>query len=122
MTGLEIFEKWKTFLERLVVLADKEIRLEELPLHIIGNHNATSNLTTSSIRNGIEFPPKTDTISPPSTLGHLLASAKQSNEDQEREMIAHILQQVNGNKVKAAKMLGIHRSTLYKKMKKYRLK
>ena len=112
----------ENLLERLVVLADKEIRLEELPLHIIGNHNATSNLTTSSIRNGIEFPPKTDTISPPSTLGHLLASAKQSNEDQEREMIAHILQQVNGNKVKAAKMLGIHRSTLYKKMKKYRLK
>lgn len=40
----------------------------------------------------------------------------------EREHIEETLKQTNGNKALAAKILGIHRSTLYEKMKKYSLK
>ena len=37
----------------------------------------------------------------------------------EKEAIRYALKESNNNKVKAAKMLGIHRTLLYKKMKKY---
>jgi DNA-binding NtrC family response regulator len=39
----------------------------------------------------------------------------------EREAILYALQSVNYNKARAAQALGIHRSLLYKKMKKYEL-
>jgi transcriptional regulator with PAS, ATPase and Fis domain len=39
----------------------------------------------------------------------------------EREAILYALQSVNYNKARAAQALGIHRSVLYKKMKKYDL-
>ncbi|MBP1765621.1 MAG: sigma-54-dependent Fis family transcriptional regulator, partial [Firmicutes bacterium] len=39
----------------------------------------------------------------------------------ERECIAETLRCTKGNKALAAKVLGIHRSTLYEKMKKYNL-
>jgi len=39
----------------------------------------------------------------------------------EREMILKVLKIANGNKVKAAKFLGIHRSGLYQKLKRYNL-
>jgi transcriptional regulator with PAS, ATPase and Fis domain len=37
----------------------------------------------------------------------------------ERETIRYALEESGNNKTKAAKMLGIHRTLLYKKMKKY---
>jgi len=42
-------------------------------------------------------------------------------EDLEREHIKRVLGQVEGNKDRAAQMLGIHVSTLYRKMQRYRL-
>jgi PAS domain S-box-containing protein len=39
----------------------------------------------------------------------------------EKEAIRYALKESNNNKVKAAKMLGIHRTLLYKKMKKYNI-
>ena len=42
--------------------------------------------------------------------------------DQEREMIASTLERVNWNKYRAAQVLGIARSTLYGKIKKYGIK
>jgi transcriptional regulator with PAS, ATPase and Fis domain len=39
----------------------------------------------------------------------------------EKEAIRYALKETNHNKVKAAKILGIHRTLLYKKMKKYKI-
>jgi transcriptional regulator with PAS, ATPase and Fis domain len=39
----------------------------------------------------------------------------------EKEAIVFALKETANNKAKAAKMLGIHRTHLYKKMKKYRI-
>jgi len=39
----------------------------------------------------------------------------------EKEALQQALAATNNNKAKAAKMLGIHRTILYKKMKKYGL-
>jgi len=39
----------------------------------------------------------------------------------EREAILYTLKEANNNKARAAKMLGIHRTLLYKKMKKYNI-
>jgi DNA-binding NtrC family response regulator len=42
-------------------------------------------------------------------------------EDLERDHIKRVLGKVEGNKDRAAQMLGIHVSTLYRKMQRYRL-
>jgi transcriptional regulator with PAS, ATPase and Fis domain len=39
----------------------------------------------------------------------------------EKEAIRYALKEANHNKVRAAKILGIHRTLLYKKMKKYNI-
>jgi DNA-binding NtrC family response regulator len=43
-------------------------------------------------------------------------------DDQERETILKALAQAHGNKKKAAEILGIHRPTLYSKLKRYEIK
>ena len=40
----------------------------------------------------------------------------------ERELIIHALQETKGNQVHAAKMLGITRATLRKRIEKYKIK
>jgi len=45
-----------------------------------------------------------------------------SMEEMERRQILKALERANGVKLKAAKILGISRDTLYKKIKKYRIK
>ncbi len=45
-------------------------------------------------------------------------SLKQILEDKERRVIEHVLQSVHGNKTKASKILGIHRTSLYEKLNK----
>ena len=42
-------------------------------------------------------------------------------EELERDHMRRILNQVKGDKVKAAQILGIHLSTLYRKVQRYRL-
>ena len=54
----------------------------------------------------------------------LLKSQHDSSElsiDSEREQIVETLRCTKGNKALAAKLLGVHRSTLYEKIKKYNL-
>ncbi|KZN95573.1 sigma-54-dependent Fis family transcriptional regulator [Aeribacillus pallidus] len=46
---------------------------------------------------------------------------KDMMEQHEYELIIQTLAECNGNKAKAARKLGIHRSTLYEKLKKYQL-
>ena len=48
-------------------------------------------------------------------------SLKKMQAKAEIESIRHALTQTNNNKSKAAKLLGIHRTHLYKKMKKYKI-
>ena len=43
------------------------------------------------------------------------------SEQKEQELIIYTLNKAKGNKTKAAKMLGIHRTTLYQKLKKYEI-
>lgn len=54
---------------------------------------------------------------------HVLKEVPMKNmmEQHEYELIIQTLAECNGNKAKAARKLGIHRSTLYEKLKKYQL-
>jgi transcriptional regulator of acetoin/glycerol metabolism len=42
--------------------------------------------------------------------------------DLEREYVAKVLDATNGNKTEAAKILGVDRTTLYRKLEEYKLK
>ena len=42
--------------------------------------------------------------------------------DVEREYIVRVLDQTNGNKTEAAKILGVDRTTLYRKLEEYKVK
>jgi DNA-binding NtrC family response regulator len=48
-------------------------------------------------------------------------SPEMTLEELEREHLRRVLNQVKGDKVKAAQVLGIHLSTLYRKVQRYRL-
>jgi transcriptional regulator of acetoin/glycerol metabolism len=49
------------------------------------------------------------------------AETVQSLDDVERKHIVQVLKQVNGNKLKAAKLLKISRGTLYRRLRAYDL-
>jgi len=53
--------------------------------------------------------------------GRMAASILLDLEDIERATIARVFSQVNGDKVRAGKMLGISRATLYRKLKRYNI-
>ena len=61
--------------------------------------------------------PRGATGAGPDTLPDLDGSL--NLDDRERQAILQALAQTHGNKLKAAKILGIHRPTLYNKMKRY---
>ena len=49
------------------------------------------------------------------------ASSNTDLEELERETIQRVFEQVNGDKARARKMLGISRATLYRKLKRYNI-
>ncbi len=51
----------------------------------------------------------------------LIEQIKDKRDEREKELIISILKKAEGNKSKAAEMLGVHRTTLYKKLKKHKL-
>lgn len=125
-------------LESIVILSDQKlIQLEDLPSHIKDtltqpktNFDKTNKETDLTLNHAIppfayldideqvrSFPSHETNLS----SSTLLATTKVENQEREREIISNILQKTAGNRSKAAQMLGIHRSTLYKKMAKYRL-
>jgi PAS domain S-box-containing protein len=83
-------------LERVIsALEGDTIHLQNLPFYIYGGRKKSPNGNPSSLK---EVYAKT-----------------------EKEAIRYALKETNNNKARAAKMLGIHRTLLYKKMKKYKL-
>ncbi|GEK59223.1 sigma 54-interacting transcriptional regulator [Marinococcus halophilus] len=51
-----------------------------------------------------------------------IPTLKANDEEKEKQIIHNSLEKNSGNKLKTAKELGIHRTTLYQKLKKYNLK
>ncbi|WP_175492759.1 sigma 54-interacting transcriptional regulator [Bacillus sp. OK048] len=102
----------KNVIESAMTFTDKRIiEVEDLPKHI---QNARHDVLEMSSENSEEingfFTGKRNVI---------LEDARQLTEQQ---MIMRALQQTQGNKTKAAKVLGISRSVLYEKLAKYQLK
>jgi DNA-binding NtrC family response regulator len=54
------------------------------------------------------------------SLGYL-APLRDAMSDTEKKIITEVLRSAGGNKVKAAKILGIQRSILYQKIKRYKI-
>jgi len=83
-------------LERVIsALQGDTIHLQNLPFHIYGGRKKSPKGNSSSLK---EVYAKT-----------------------EKEAIRYALKETSNNKARAAEMLGIHRTLLYKKMKKYKL-
>ena len=51
-----------------------------------------------------------------------LICAQSKDDDAEKQLIIRTLESCNGNKTKAARMLNINPTTLYRKMNKYGIK
>jgi two-component system, NtrC family, response regulator AtoC len=62
-----------------------------------------------------------DSVPEPQLIEEMVASSTTDLEDLERATIARVFSQVNGDKARAGKMLGISRATLYRKLKRYNI-
>ncbi|MFY0762406.1 sigma 54-interacting transcriptional regulator [Metabacillus dongyingensis] len=91
-------------IEMLVSLAEnQEITADDLPVHFLSH------------------PIPTDLSSQLDTKQNVLNELKERILSSERDAIIKALSETNGNKASAARKLGIQRSTLYEKLKKYNL-
>jgi DNA-binding NtrC family response regulator len=82
-------------IERAAILAETDV---------VHSHDLPDKLRSNALPSGVEIDNGNVTL-----------------EDLEREHIRRVLGKVEGNKDRAAQMLGIHVSTLYRKMQRYRL-
>jgi PAS domain S-box-containing protein len=92
-----------------------------------GNTRELANVieqSITSIRNDTidleNLPPRLLSMSKGS-ISSLKAALREGKANTEKEIILKALTMVNGNRAKAAKSLGIHRSGLYQKLRKYNL-
>jgi two-component system response regulator AtoC len=89
-------------LERGIALTDRQILdLDDLPASIV--------------QVGVQG-------TPPHHAPEVSAPTTTDLEDIERATIARVFSQVNGDKARAGKMLGISRATLYRKLKRYNIR
>ena len=70
-----------------------------------------------AVREGREAQPETETVAATAKP----AASDTDLEELERVTIQRVFEQVNGDKVRAGKMLGISRATLYRKLKRYNI-
>jgi PAS domain S-box-containing protein len=88
-------------IERIVTLVDRiTIEITDLPLSFHNKFEAIQRVT-------------------PSYAPTLIEEAKMEGNLKEKEIVLHALRQAGGNKTRAADFLGIHRTTLYQKLKKH---
>ena len=88
-------------IERIVTLVDRTtIEITDLPLSI---HKTIEEIQDTT----------------PSQAPTLIAQAKMEGNLKEKEIVLQALRQAGGNKSSAADILGIHRTTLYQKLKKH---
>jgi DNA-binding NtrC family response regulator len=105
-------------IERAVVLTTGSmITRRNLPSEVV--HGAPSEPTMSS--SGQEFSTSELRESPPQIRALLTDSQSFNLAEREKAALVAALDQCNGNKKKAAELLGIHRPTLYTKLKKFGL-
>lgn len=76
-------------------------------------------LAETDVVHGHDLPEKIHNAVP--TTGAGGSSAGMTLEELEREHMRRVLDEVKGDKVRAAQILGIHLSTLYRKVQRYRL-
>jgi DNA-binding NtrC family response regulator len=90
--------------ERAVALGDQEvIEVSDLP---------------PAVRQRQEQNALSDSVA---FVGEPVASSNTDLEELERDTIQRVFEQVNGDKARARKMLGISRATLYRKLKRYNI-
>ena len=96
----------KNIIERMVILSnDKIIRTEDLPLELKMNPNTMENKVVEGI----------------GPLKEILEKEMYELDEVERVVIAMALQKTRWNKQETAKLLGVGRTTLYEKIRKYNL-
>jgi len=97
----------RNIVEHAVVMADRDtIRLEDLPAHAVAA-SSSHRLLARSAGGGPVIPP--------------LSWSFRKISEAERDLIRETLDRVKNNQTEAAKHLGISRSTLWRKMKEYKL-
>lgn len=89
--------------------------IEKLVICSDGNTLVTAKDVPEEIKSG----PYTSGKSSTTDLRQSIVQMKASIYKMERDMILDALRKANNSKIKAAKLLGIHRSGLYQKLKKY---
>jgi DNA-binding NtrC family response regulator len=99
-------EEMVTVLEGLVLSAgnEKEIDVNQLPDVMRGNDREAKG--ESGFTDG---------------RATLMEQIKEKRDAREKQVILSMLEKTGGNKSKAADLLGVHRTTLYKKLKKYNI-
>jgi transcriptional regulator with GAF, ATPase, and Fis domain len=104
-------------IERAVVLAESDcITIDELPVHIVEQAHGFA------MENVGSDPVVVMTQPPRLTVGSAGSRPPREERDRaERQLLLATLTQCNGNKAEAARKLGLPRSTLYSKVKKYGL-
>jgi len=86
-------------IEHIVIMTDKDI-IDTSDLPIVMRKQQSEDIDTDN---------------------SLIEQFKSIGEDEEKQLILQILKEVGGNKSKAASKLGIHRTTLYQKLKKHQI-
>jgi transcriptional regulator with PAS, ATPase and Fis domain len=86
-------------IEHIVIMTDQDI-IDTSDLPIVMRNQQSEDIDTDSSR---------------------IEQFKSIGEDEEKQLILQTLKEVGGNKSKAANKLGIHRTTLYQKLKKHKI-
>ncbi len=105
----------KNCIEGMVIMSNRsELDLDDIPEHILKSTGASSPVILS-------VPTATDTGVAALPTSGLHVEVGMSMAEIEKEVIRSTLQYVSNNRAKAAKILGISKRTIFRKIKEYRL-